>query len=384
MYRYYYAGFEGVAEIKHEPILDLISYRLISYNYMQGGQYDHFFKKAKAEGKYRSIILDSGAFSAWSDGAFINFDLYIKYCIEHRDWIDYFVNLDVIPTEENRDTVAEGFQNYHKMVDKLTRHGIDRDRIIHVFHEGEDPSILEKMISECRIDYIGISPITVNGVDTDHIKEWLDSIRHVALDSQGHPKAKYHAFGVGSTDVLDYFPFFSADSTTWATSAKHGYISVPQLCREDAAHLHLKWNFSELDRYYIGYFDDEPRHLFGGPKGASYRVPQWRREEVVEYARDLGFEIGKSILWRPNSSVNPKENEFVLDPRTQNLLEKHYKGNEKVPEGWVWIERMIVPGLRSYLERRMYVNIMTTNLELYTLHPDGYKALYNGGNGIKD
>lgn len=376
MYRHYYAGFEGVAEIKYEPIMDLISYRLISYHYMQGGLYDDFFK-LMARGKYRSIMLDSGAFSAWSNRAFINFDLYIKYCIENGGWIDFFVNLDVIPTDENRDTVTEGFRNYDKFVDKLTRNGIKKDKIIHVFHEGEDPSILEKMISEYNIDYIGISPITVKGVDIDHINKWLDSISHVAL-RDGAPRAKYHAFGVGATKVLDYFPFYSADSTTWATSANLGYISVPQLCNKDAAPLHLKWDFSELDRYYVGYFDDESRHLFGATQYGSYRVPRWRREEVEEYARDLGFELGQSKLWRTSSSVNPKENEIVLDKRTQNLLEQHYLGNEKVPEGKVWIERVLVPGLRTYQEFRMYVNIMSTNLELYTLDPDGYKALYKG------
>ena len=61
-----------------------ISNKLVSFLY----KYQLEDWAQSSEGKEGNIIIDSGAFSAWNKGSFVNIDEYIEYCHHHSMILD--------------------------------------------------------------------------------------------------------------------------------------------------------------------------------------------------------------------------------------------------------------------------------------------------------
>src|SRR4051812_44347063 len=53
-------------------------------------------------GRVMSILLDSGAYSAWTKGVVIDLPSYIQFIKKHRRMLAGYVNLDVIPGQDGR------------------------------------------------------------------------------------------------------------------------------------------------------------------------------------------------------------------------------------------------------------------------------------------
>jgi len=165
-----------------------------------------------------SLIIDSGAFSAWTKNVKINLSEYIDFCHETVKLKPcnniYFINLDVIPgsfgkrptNEQIEESAKKGMENYQIM----KRAGL---KVMPVFHQHEDFKWLKEMIKE--IDYIGISP--ANDVSVKRRINWLKKVYSLM-------KADYktHLFGFTAFEALKQFPCYSADSTSWLAPARYG------------------------------------------------------------------------------------------------------------------------------------------------------------------
>lgn len=158
-------------------------------------------------------MLDSGAFSAWTKKINIDLDEYIDFCLQHLDYIDYVINLDVIPgefgqkalpVEEIERSASEGWANYEYM----TKQGIPKEKLIHIFHQGEDFKWLEKIVD--AMPYIGLSP--ANDRSTSEKMQWLDDCMKYVCDDKGYPKVKWHGFAVTSLRLMFRYPWYSVDS----------------------------------------------------------------------------------------------------------------------------------------------------------------------------
>ena len=103
------------------------------------------------------LMLDSGAFTAWSKKVEIDIDEYIRFC-QKNSWIDYFINLDVIGARFTWDIVKEvskkSFDNYLYICDKL-----GMEKVIPVFHLGSSPEYLEKYL-DLGVDYLALGCIS--------------------------------------------------------------------------------------------------------------------------------------------------------------------------------------------------------------------------------
>ena len=210
-----------------------ITNRLVSYLYPK--QLNDWCKQvARLHG---NIIMDSGAFSAWSKGQTIPLDAYIIYAqnaimVAADDNKQLrVVNLDVIPgspgtsthlntvkTKENRkiinDAAAKGYENLLRMKNV----GITP---IHVFHQGEEWEWLHKMVE--LTDYIGISP--ANDMSIKSRISWMKSV--FSYIHQNKIKVKTHGFAVWMLPVLKTLPFTSADAATWRIVAAWGSVMYP-------------------------------------------------------------------------------------------------------------------------------------------------------------
>lgn len=176
--------------------------------------------------KRATLMIDSGAFSAWRRGAVIDIDQYADFLHQNIELIDYYVNLDVIPGEFGRvpsqaEVDASANASWENFL-HLRGRGLES---IPVFHQGEDFKWLETMlVAGCK--YVGISP--ANDRTTKEKKLWLDRVFAVIPKGPGgYPLVKTHAFGMTSTYLIFRYPWFSVDSSSWAITAGMGNILLP-------------------------------------------------------------------------------------------------------------------------------------------------------------
>lgn len=181
-----------------------------------------------------SLIIDSGAFSAWNTGATINLNDYITWAHEtvlpkypHA----HFVNLDVIPATPGRtSTQAERDQAMHdslKNADKLRLNNLD---VIEVFHQDEPIGYLDHLLTRSQGHIIGLSPRNDQSVQS-RVK-WLKHVlKHVLQTHPPHNFPRFHGLAATGKAMLDAFPFYSVDSLSWNTGPMYGTYRDPHTRR---------------------------------------------------------------------------------------------------------------------------------------------------------
>lgn len=192
-------------------------------------------REFKASGGECFVLLDSGAFTAWTKGAEICPEKYAQAIIEESDVVDYFTNLDVIPGRKGMrpqeispkmrdDSAAKGLENLRLIANYLEKngHGHLRRRMIPVYHQGESMDWLRKMVDD-GYEYIGISPS--NDYRTTQRMYWLDNVYDYLTSLSVMPMT--HGYAVTSETLMEKYPWFSVDSFSWWMAASFGFIYTP-------------------------------------------------------------------------------------------------------------------------------------------------------------
>ena len=175
-------------------------------------------------------ILDSGAFSAWNQGKHIDIEEYVSFCEEHHPMYTNVVNLDKIPgspgvkipQSEIEKAAQQGWMNYMRML----KSSVPSEKIIHVFHQGENFKWLKRLVAHPKSEYIGLSP--ANDKTIKDKMDWLDDCMEYVCDENGMPIIKFHGFAVTSLLLMRRYPWFSVDSATWIQAARTGGILMPE------------------------------------------------------------------------------------------------------------------------------------------------------------
>jgi hypothetical protein len=171
------------------------------------------------------IFLDSGAFSAHSQGQRIDVKNYIRFIKCHQHVIDRCASLDVIPGIDGQRTVdsarlkaaaEESYRNHQIMKDA----GLSP---IPVVHHDDRLRLLEQYLKDGE-PYIGLSPIKRSPHDAIR---FLDAAFGLIMDGSGRPTVKTHGFGVTTALLCKEYPWTSIDSATWLKAAGAGQILVP-------------------------------------------------------------------------------------------------------------------------------------------------------------
>ena len=179
------------------------------------------------------VLLDSGAFSAWTKGKIINLDEYVDCIIRHRDVVNHAANLDVIPGRqgkrqitkyENDSAASQGWMNFLYMKRRLEwlGHGDMASRIMPIHHQGEDLDVLKMMI-DAGCEYVGISPS--NDARTKQRMKYLDEVFGYLTSLPS--RILTHGYAVTSETLMDSYPWFTVDSITWIYLAGFGVIKTP-------------------------------------------------------------------------------------------------------------------------------------------------------------
>lgn len=241
----YFAGVQNMSA--EQAMLDRGCCRL--YSQLRDRPRGQLWLDHAKENPGTKVFVDSGAFSAWSRGKEIDVDEYINYVNTNTNELTLFASVDNIPGEltrtptlkEKQQSPVLSWENYLYMRERVK----DKDKLLPVFHIGEDfkylNNICNVILDGNHIPYIALGGTV--GIKDRKVKEnWYKQCFRVIKDSK-NPNVKVHAFGMTNLEILENYPFESADSTTWLMAAingelctKYGRICVSQQVQHKPSH----------------------------------------------------------------------------------------------------------------------------------------------------
>jgi len=174
---------------------------LFSYHYF-ADEID-LLKELRKKYKIKDFI-DSGAFSAHSQGAVINLDEYIDFLHELKP--HFYVGLDDLKSYKIT------LENQRIMEDAGLKPAP-------TFHLGEPIQVLEQFIE--KYDYIALGGMV--GAGTSNIISFLNGVWAIILRKK--PKLKVHGFGLTTLKIIKQYPFYSVDSSSYSAGVRFASVS---------------------------------------------------------------------------------------------------------------------------------------------------------------
>lgn len=238
-----------------------------------------------------NLFLDSGAFSAWTQGVEIDIQEYIQFIQEHEQVIEIYSNLDVISTGKtgNKESAELTLKN-QRIMEKA---GLSP---LPVFHYGEPLKYLRKYVEEYEYFSLGgMVPIS-----NAQLIPWLDNLWEEYLtDKDGMPLVKVHGFGLTSLKLMMRYPWYSVDSTSWVVTGRLGSIYVPRYRAGEWVYDENSWKVPVSSR--SPGVEDDKNHI----DNLKPRV----KKIILDYVHDKGYKLGKSEFKKMPVDYEPEENE---------------------------------------------------------------------------
>lgn len=199
---------------EHERrLVEAVPNILESWHYVGAQRYVDQMRADRA-----SIFLDSGAFSAYTLGVELSVDDYCNYIKR---------NLDILRVEDNvvmasvLDGIGDPLKTYQNQL-AMEERGC---RPLPCFHAGEDERYLEYYVQ--NYEYITLGGMV--GSSTKQLCIWLDRMwERYLTDGSGRPRLKVHGFGITAIPIVERYPWYSVDSSSWIQSAAFGSIIDPR------------------------------------------------------------------------------------------------------------------------------------------------------------
>jgi hypothetical protein len=181
----------------------------------------HYVGKQKYVDEMRAdharIFLDSGAFSAWTLGVELKVSDYCDYIKRNTDILrveDGVVMASVL------DGIGDPLQTWRNQYEMELR-GV---KPLPCFHAGEDERYLEHYVA--NYEYITLGGMV--GTSVKQLVTWLDRMwDRYLVDGAGRARVKVHGFGITSIPVMERYPWYSCDSSSWIQAAAFGAIVTP-------------------------------------------------------------------------------------------------------------------------------------------------------------
>lgn len=299
----YFAGAQSDTSLQYME--ELGANKLFSYaNDMSG--INELIEKKKA-GQYKGkLLVDSGAFSAYTKGKNIDLDAYIAWINKVSPWVDYFIALDIIPGPgvDNYAVAEGGYRNYMYMLQNVNC----PEKIWPVHHASDPDEYLYKILSTEILPGKLVPYICLGGlVGTNaSVLPFLQSMEH-KISKSCNPNVKVHALGVTSKPTMSNVNFTSCDSAAWIFCGSTGNIMTP-------------WgNLLVSDRAM-----SDPQHL--------ENLPEHRKKVYYDYIQSMGFTVeGVMTRYQDRMNLNIK---YMYDSFT-NMTHKKARFRKKVSEGVV-------------------------------------------------
>ena len=176
---------------------------LCSFHYYRGEDLDEMASRFRVPPR---IFADSGAFSAFTQGAEIDVEEYAAWITRWRHRLEVVANLDDL--HDPRKTWA----NQRRLEDL----GI---QAVPVFHMGSDFAWLKKYL-DAGYRYLALGKMV--GRELTPRMRWAVRCFQVARPYG----AVFHAFGLTRPETIWQLPFYSADSSAWGSGQRFGLVRV--------------------------------------------------------------------------------------------------------------------------------------------------------------
>jgi hypothetical protein len=186
---------------------------LESYHYVGSQKYVDQMRADDAK-----VFLDSGAFSAYTLGVEIDLPVYCEYIKRNKDIWRVEDGVMMASVLDGIGDPLKTFQNQWAM-EQLGA------KPLPCFHAGEDERFLEHYVK--NYEYITLGGMV--GSSTKQLCIWLDRMWDRYLtDGSGRPRLKVHGFGITAIPIMERYPWWSVDSSSWIQSAAFGSIVTPE------------------------------------------------------------------------------------------------------------------------------------------------------------
>lgn len=220
-----------------------------------------------AKDRRTKIALDSGAYSAHTQGKTIDMEAYIQFIHRNAHLLDFYVNLDVI---------GDGEKSYDNWL-YMRSMGLDP---VAVWHYGTPVEYFYKYLT--LSDFIAISDFEkLPFKQRLHILErlWLNHF----LDSTGWPKARFHGLAVTAVELITPFQWYSVDASTWAMAGAYGKICIPKLTASG------EYNYTKPPTTVLVSVES----IFNRTHFDKW--PTYKRKPILDYIESQDFELGKGF-----------------------------------------------------------------------------------------
>jgi hypothetical protein len=258
--------------------------------------------------KKRTIFLDSGAFSMFTQGVKVDLQKYGRFIFDNQDIIHLASNLDVI----GKGGEQESYDRFKKLEKWLTRSQVKVQPVHHVRDRNE---WLQRYLDE-GYDYIFLGGMVPENTPT--LLKWLDEIwAKYLVNPDGTPRVKVHGFGLTTLVLMFRYPWFSVDSTSWVMTSRFGgiYLDVPQ---PDGTIRDYKVDFSlrspkieDTDSWHFNSLKKPQREVvlqrLEQLEAERVKVPEVEAELEAATGWKPGYNpkaLGESYGWRDHFNIN--------------------------------------------------------------------------------
>jgi|SRR5215469_2172688 len=212
----------GKLNEREQQGIDSIDYHLESYHYVKDKNTTERIRNSGIQ-----VFIDSGAFSAYTQGVEIDLPSYCQWLQQNADLVKVEDGVFMASVLDGIGDPLKTWQNQRYM-ESL---GV---KPLPCFHWGEDERYLEYYLA--NYDYITIGGLVPVAKPQQRI--WLDRIWDKYLvDGAGRPKIRVHAFGMTNPNLMERYPWWSVDSSSWVQISAHGnifYDNKPLNCSSDS------------------------------------------------------------------------------------------------------------------------------------------------------
>lgn len=314
MDKYIFSG--SLTDEMHDMLLDMPEFEPLDILISQLDR--SAIKKAiewKKEGFCKFLFIDSGAFSIHTGNADTTQEEYVDYINSIDEYVDVCAQLDTIPgkfgqpksKEDYDESARKSWENFLWMRQRMK----SPNKLMPVFHFGEDFSVLDKMLSwkdenGHLLDYVGISP--ANDTSQSNKNAYLQNVADTISKSE-NPNVKTHLYGMTSLDALSKYPCYSADSISHRLisgyakilSVNFGVISVSKKSRSVKNKSNMSF-IETADEYNLNKLNKEIEDL-----GLTLeQIQESSSARVVMTMHNIQKLIKTKYAYKPENNRRPK------------------------------------------------------------------------------
>lgn len=183
-----------------------------------------YVDKLRSGNTKSKLFIDSGAFTAKTQGVSVDINEYIRKINTISDSIYCFANLDVIPNSKNhsdlRISAEAGYDNFIHIVENCNC----PEKCVAVYHADDPEDTLYRYIEyykeHTELKYFALGGVV--GGNSQQVFVFLS--KYSAIVKKELPNIKLHLLGFTKLQKLKYINADSSDSTTWIMVSANGSI----------------------------------------------------------------------------------------------------------------------------------------------------------------